>query len=50
MRQPAGLVVDPITIGNFAAPFNCIGPDLKLFISVGLDRGSSSVADPSGLN
>ena len=54
MRQSACLVINPITVDNFAALFNLHagrsglrlydGPDLKLFILVGLDRSSSSVA------
>ena len=52
MRQSACLVINPITVDSFAALFNCTpvdwvsdydGPDLKLFILLGLDRGSSSV-------
>ena len=32
MRQSACLVIKPITVGNFAALFNCTpGSDLKLF-------------------
>ena len=36
MRQSACSVINPITVDNFAALFNC--PDLKLFILVGWDR------------
>ena len=45
MRQSACLVVNPITVNNFASLFNCTpgvrlndGPDIKLFISVGWGR------------
>ena len=48
MRQSACLVFNPITVINFASLFNCTpvdrvsrlddGPDLKLFILVGLGR------------
>ena len=41
MRQSACLVFNPITVNNFASLFNCRlndGPDIKLFILVGLDR------------
>ena len=59
MRQYACLVINPITVDNFAALFNCTtvdrasdsiydGPDLKLFILVGWDRSSSSVAWSTG--
>ena len=47
MRQSACLVINPSTVDNFAALFNCTpmdrasdGPDLKLFILVGWDRSS----------
>ena len=44
MRQSACLVINPITVDNFAALFNCTpvdrASDLKLFISVGWDRCS----------
>ena len=58
MRQSACLVINPITVNNFAALFNCAPvdrapdssdfPNLKLFILVGLDRSSSSVAWSTG--
>ena len=56
MRQTACLVVNPITVDNFAALFNAggsgvrlyDGPDLKLFILVGWDRSSSSVSWSTG--
>ena len=47
MRQSACLVFNPITVNNFASLFNCTpvgrasdndGPDIKLFILVGLGR------------
>ena len=47
MRQSACLVFNPITINNFDSLFNCTpvgrasdndGPDIKLFILVGLGR------------
>ena len=41
MRQSACLVFNPITVNNFASLFNCRfndGPDIKLFILVGLGR------------
>ena len=49
MRQSACLVVNPITVDNFCALFNCKpvdrasyydSPDLKLFFLVGYDRSS----------
>ena len=47
MRQSACLEIDPITLDNFAALFNCTlvdrtsdSPDLKLFILIGWDRSS----------
>ena len=44
MRQSACLVINPITVDNFAAFFNCVrlydGPDLKLFILAGWDWSS----------
>ena len=51
MRQSACLVINPITVDNIAAFFNCTGaggsgvklyggPDLKLFTLVGWDRSS----------
>ena len=44
MRQSACLVINPITVDNFAALFNCTpvdrASDLKLFILVGWDRCS----------
>ena len=46
MRQSACLVINPITVDNFTALFNC--PDLKLFILVGWDRSFSSVAWSTG--
>ena len=57
MGQSACLVINPITVGNFAALFNCTpvdrasdydGSDLKLFVMVGWDRSSSSVAWSTG--
>ena len=54
MRQSAGLVFNPITVNNFASLFNCgsgvrlnDGPDIKLFILVGLGRSFLSIAWPS---
>ena len=55
VRQSACFVINPITVYNFAALFNCtliggsgvrlyVGPDLKLFILVAWDRNSSSVS------
>ena len=53
MQQSACLVINPITVDNFAALFNCapvdrapdsMMADLKLFILVGWDHSSSSVA------
>ena len=47
MRQSACLVFNPMTVNNFASLFNCTpvgrasdndGPDIKLFILVGLGR------------
>ena len=48
MRHSACLVFNPITVNNFASLFNCtpvgrasdsmMGPDIKLFILVGLGR------------
>ena len=49
MRQSACLVFNPITVNNFASLFNCTpvgrasdsrpdGPDIKLFILIGLGR------------
>ena len=40
MRQSACLVFNTITVNNFASLFNCtpVGPDIKLFILVGLGR------------
>ena len=44
MRQSACLEINPITVDNFAALFNCTpvdrASDLKLFILVGWDRCS----------
>ena len=50
MRQPVCFKINPITVDNFAAPFNCTpcglrvrlydGSDLKLFILVGRDRSA----------
>ena len=50
MLQSACLVINTITVNNFAALFNCTpvdpgvslfdGPELKLFILVGWDRSS----------
>ena len=58
MRQSACLVINLITVDNFAALFNCtsvdrasdsmMAPDLKLFILVGWDRSFSSVAWSTG--
>ena len=57
MRQSACLVINPITVNNFATLFNCMpvdrasdydGPDLKLFILVGWARSSPSVAWSNG--
>ena len=59
MRQSACLVINLITVDNFAALFNCTpadrvsdsdGPDLKLFILVGLDRSFRLLLGPPGLN
>ena len=50
MRQSACLVFNQITVNNFASLFNCTpvgrasdndGPDIKLFILVGLGRSST---------
>ena len=45
MRQSACLVFNPIVVNNFVSLFNCTpgvrlddGPDIKLFILVGLGR------------
>ena len=57
MLQYACLVINPITVNNFAALLNCTpvdraslydDPDLKLFLLVVWDRSSSSVAWSSG--
>ena len=45
MRQSACSVINPVTVDNFAALFNCTpvdgdGPDLKLLISDRWDRSS----------
>ena len=57
MRQSACLVINKITIDSFTVLFNCTsldrtsdcnGPDLKLFILVGLDRSSTSVTWSNG--
>ena len=54
MRQSACLVINPITVDNFAALLIPVdrasddGPDLKLFILVGWDRTSLSVAWSTG--
>ena len=58
MRQSACLVINPITVDGYAALFNCTpsgvrlhdGPDLKLFILVGLDRSFRLLLGPPGLN
>ena len=54
MRQSACLDFNPIMVDNYAVFFNCTpvdrdGPDIKLFILVGLDRTFLSVAWPTGL-
>ena len=58
MRQSACLVFNPIMADNYAAFFNCTpvgrasdydGPDLELFILVGLGRSFLSVAWPTGV-
>ena len=56
MRHSACLVINPITVDNFAAFFNCRpagvilydGPDLKLFILVGRDRSFRLLVGPPG--
>ena len=53
MRQSACLVINPITVDNYAALFNWRlndGPDLKLFILVGWDRSFRLLLGPPGLN
>ena len=60
MRQSACLVINPITIDNFAALLNCtpedrasdymMAPDLKLFILVGWDLSFRLLLGPPGLN
>ena len=60
MRQSACLVINPITVDNFAALFNYtpvdrasrlyVGPDLKLFILVDWDRSFRLLLGPPGLN
>ena len=53
MRQSAWLVVNPITVDNYAAFFNCTpvgrASDIKLFILVGWGRSFLSVDLPTGV-
>ena len=48
MRQSACLVINPITVDGYADSHD--GPDLKLFILVGLDRSFCLLLGPPGLN
>ena len=48
MRQFACLVINPITVDNFAAHFNCTPVDLASDSIVGWDRSSSSVVLSTG--
>ena len=59
MQQPACLLINPITVDGYVALFNLKGglgvrlhdgPDLKLFILVGLDRSFRLLLGPPGLN
>ena len=58
MRQAACLVINPITVGGYAALFNCTPVDRAcdsmmaptLFILVGWDRSFRLLLGPSGLN
>ena len=59
MRQSACLVINPITVDDYAALFNCTPVDRasdfmmarpKLFILVGWDRSFRLLLGPPGLN
>ena len=59
MQQSACLVINPITVDDYATLFNCTpvsgvrlhdGPDLKLFILFGWERSFRLLLGPSGLN
>ena len=58
MRQSACLVINPITVDDYATLLHAggsgvrlhDGPDLKLFVLVGWDRSFRLLLGPPGLN